>query len=144
MTNLDDETNAQPGTPAGYGRTPEPNLTGTTLWFDLDGEVRQLLLEDTWARTGQNAKTLVKHPDLRIVLIVLSAGAHIREHQADARVSIECISGRMRLSLPDRTAELCARQMLVLDKSVPHEVEAIDLSALLLSISWPQGVEPAE
>ena len=30
---------------------------------------------------------------------------------------------------------------IVLDKSVPHEVEALRESALLLSISWPRGAE---
>ena len=144
MTTGGEDTKAQEGESGGRARKTNPQLTGTALLFDLDDEVRELRLEDTWVRTRQNAKTLVKHPDFRIVLIVLQAGARIREHQADARVSIQCHSGRLRLSLPDRSMDLHPMHLLVLDESVPHEVEALEESALLLSISWPRGVEPRE
>jgi quercetin dioxygenase-like cupin family protein len=137
MANDGERDKAEADESAGYARKASPQLTGSALQFDLDGEVDELMLEDTWARTGQNAKTLVKHPDFRIVLIVLRAGARIREHMADARVSIHCLSGHLRLSLPEESVEMHARHVLVLDKSVPHEVEAIEQSALLLSISWP-------
>jgi quercetin dioxygenase-like cupin family protein len=140
MTN-DDDARGREGGPSGTARKPHAQLTGPALPFDLDGEVRELRLEETWTRTGQNAKTLVKHPDFRIVLIVLRAGAHIREHQADARVSIQCLAGHLRLSLPDETVDLRAKHMVVLDKAVPHEVEALRESALLLSISWPRGAD---
>jgi quercetin dioxygenase-like cupin family protein len=141
MTNDSDDATARDDEPVGSSRRPDPQLTGAALPFDLDGEVRELRLEETWTRTGQNAKTLVKHPDFRIVLIVLRAGAHIREHEADARVSIQCLSGHLRLSLPGEAVDLRAKHMIVLDKSVPHEVEALRESALLLSISWPRGAE---
>ena len=139
----DVEDAAQPEPESGGNtRTAIPRLTGSALEFDLDDEVRDLRLEETWVRTGQNAKTLVKHPDFRIVLIAMRAGSRVHEHRAEGRVSIQCLSGRLRLSLPDRTVELRPAHMLVLDKSVAHDVEAIEEGALLLSISWPQGLAP--
>lgn len=144
MANGGDDAKAQEGESGGYARKTDPQLTGSALQFDLEDEIRELQLEVTWVRTGQNAKTLVKHPDFRIVLIVLGAGARIREHEADARLSIQCLSGHLRLSLPDRSMELHAKHMLVLDECVPHEVEALEESALLLSISWPRGAEIRE
>ena len=144
MTNQGEDARAQAGESGGYARKTDPQLTGSALLFELDEEVGELRLEETWVRTGQNAKTLVKHPDFRIVLIALRAGARIREHQADARVSIHCLSGHLRLSLPDQSVELRPARMLVLDKSVPHEVEALEESALLLSISGPQGAETGD
>ena len=138
MANGGEDAKAREGESGGSARKTDPQLTGSTLQFDLDGEVRELRLEETWARTGQNAKTLVKHPDFRIVLILLRAGARIREHQSDARMSIQCLSGHLRLSLPNESVELRPGHMVVLDTTFPHEVEAVDERALLLSIPWPR------
>ena len=144
MTNVRQDDLDQKAYAGGHARVEDPQLTGAALKFDLTGEVRELKHEETWARTGQNAKTLVKHPDFRIVLIALRAGARIQEHQAGGRVSIQCLSGRLRLLLPDQTVELGPNSLLALDKSLAHEVEALEESALLLSISWPQGVQARE
>src|ERR1041385_3731229 len=141
MFNHRQDATAQYAQAGGYARKGDPQLTGPVMRFDLDGEVRELRLEETWARTGQNAKTLVKHPDFRIVLIALRAGARIQAHEVGARVSIECLSGHLRLLLQDQTVELRPRCMLVLDKALTHDVEALAESALLLSISWPQGAQ---
>jgi hypothetical protein len=37
--------------------------------FDLDGEIKRLREEHRW-QAGRNSKTLVKHPDFRVVLTV--------------------------------------------------------------------------
>jgi quercetin dioxygenase-like cupin family protein len=144
MTKANEDVAARKIESAGHVRQADPQLTGEAMPFDLHHEVREMRLEDTWARTGQNAKTLVKYSDFRVVLIVMRTGAHIREHETDARVSIQCLSGRLRLSLPDRTVVLSPGRLLVLDRSVLHEVEALDESALLLSISWPRGAASRE
>lgn len=52
-------------------RTPGP-LESPLLSFDLNAEIEQLRREDAW-QGGRNAKTLVKHPDFRVVLTVLQA-----------------------------------------------------------------------
>jgi hypothetical protein len=36
---------------------------------------------------------------------------------------------------------LPAGRMLVLDRSLPHDVVAIEDSAFLLTIAWPEGAE---
>jgi hypothetical protein len=54
-------------------RRPHPQPMGTPfLEFDLAGELEQLAREPQ-PIGGQNAKTLVKYDDLRIVLIALRA-----------------------------------------------------------------------
>jgi hypothetical protein len=55
--------------------------------FDLTVGVDRLHRETTW-NTGQNARTLMKYDDLRVVLSVLKASAHIPEHQTSGRVSV--------------------------------------------------------
>jgi len=58
------------------------------------------------------------------------------QHKAEGRVSIQQLKGRVCLHLVDRTASISAGDLLVLDCGVLHDVEALEESALLLTISW--------
>ena len=49
---------------------------------------------------------------------------------------MQTLAGHIRLRLPDRMVELPTGQMLVLDQCVPHDVEAEEDSAFLLTLSW--------
>jgi quercetin dioxygenase-like cupin family protein len=60
----------------------------------------------------------------------------MHEHRTAARISVQTLAGHIRLRLPDRTAELPAGKLLVLDQCVPHDVEAEEDSAFLLTLSW--------
>jgi quercetin dioxygenase-like cupin family protein len=83
----------------------------------------------------------VKQPDFRIVLIALKKGGHLEEHKADARISIQTISGHIRLRILEQSVDLPAGQLLALDRGLRHDVEAIEESSFLLTISWPKSVE---
>jgi quercetin dioxygenase-like cupin family protein len=120
------------------GREPHP-LTGTALTFDLAAEADALKREPTWLMHGHNAKTLVKHPDVRVVLIALRAGARMQEHKTDQCVTLHALSGRLRLHLPADTLELPTGALLALDHTVLHEVEAIEESVLLLTLGWSKA-----
>lgn len=64
--------------------------------FDLSAEIHRLHAETTWT-TGQNARTLIKYEDFRVVLIALAAEARMPEHKADGRISIHVLSGHIQL-----------------------------------------------
>jgi len=106
------------------------------LEFDLTRELEQLHCEPQ-PMSGQNAKTLVKYDDFRVVLIALKAHASIPEHHADGRISVQTIRGHIRLRALERTFDLPAGSLLALDQGVKHDVEALQDSALLLTIAWP-------
>jgi len=91
--------------------------------------------EPAW-QAGHNAKTLVKHPDFRVVLIVLKAGARMHEHSTDQCVTIHALSGHLRVHLPDRTLELTQGALLALEQTVVHDVEALADSVFVLSLGW--------
>jgi quercetin dioxygenase-like cupin family protein len=105
--------------------------------FDLAAELEQLRAEAIWRQGVRNAKTLVKEPDLRVVVILLRQGARMEEHRAPGRITIHTLSGRLRLQLFDQASDLEAGQILMLDADIPHDVEAIEESAFLLTIAWP-------
>jgi mannose-6-phosphate isomerase-like protein (cupin superfamily) len=47
------------------------------------------------------------------------------------------LSGHIRLKLPDRTVDLRSGQLLVLGLGLPHDVEAMEDSAFVLTLGWP-------
>ena len=126
--------------PAGAERAREA-LNAPSLRFDLDDEVRRLWGERA-SRLGRNAKTLVKHRDFRIVLAVLKAGRRIQEHEASGRISIQTVRGRIRmhvLRMPNpELIDVPAGHLLALDRSIRHDVEALEDSAFLLTVAWPE------
>ena len=117
-------------------------LAEPCLEFDLDQELEQLHREPEWT-SGQNAKTLVKLDTLRIVLTALKAEARIPAHQTEGRISIQTIRGHLLVRADGRTFDLKVGGVLALDEGVRHEVEAVEESAFLLTIAWPELSGPA-
>jgi quercetin dioxygenase-like cupin family protein len=104
--------------------------------FDLPAEIHRLHGETTW-NTGQNARTLIKYDDFRVVLIALAADAGMQEHKAEGRISIHLLSGHIQMTASGRTFNLRSGGLLALDHGVAHDVHAFEESALLLTIAWP-------
>jgi quercetin dioxygenase-like cupin family protein len=104
--------------------------------FDLSAEVHRLRAETAWSR-GQNARTLLKYDDFRVVLISLAADARMPEHSADGRTSIHVLSGHLQLRALGRTFSLRSGGLLALDQGVAHDVHAVEDSDLLLTLAWP-------
>jgi quercetin dioxygenase-like cupin family protein len=117
-------------------------LSGPLLQFDLARERDQLHRDDSWLQaTGRSSKTLVKYPDLRIVLIAMKANTRMHEHAAAGRISVHSLYGHIQLRLPEQLVDLPAGHLLALDQCVPHDVEACEDSAFLLTLSWPTGTK---
>ncbi len=104
--------------------------------FDLPAEIHRLHAETTWS-TGHNAKTLIKYDDLRVVLTALQAGTRVSEHKAAGRVSVHVLSGHVQVKASGRTFSLRPGGLLALDQGMPHDIEALEESALLLTLAWP-------
>jgi len=116
-------------------RAPQ-RMAAPVLAFDLAGETARLHGEHAWQR-GHSAKTLVKEPDFRIVLIALRAGARMEEHRADGRISVQTLVGHLRLRTAGTNVDLPVGRLVSLERDVPHDVEALVESAFLLTIAWP-------
>ena len=66
----------------------------------------------------------------------MRARARLEEHDAAARVSIQTLSGRLRLHVAGEPVELPAGHLLVLDRDLVHDVEALEDCVFLLTIAW--------
>jgi quercetin dioxygenase-like cupin family protein len=117
-----------------------PHLADKLLHFNLSDELRQLREEDSWTRgSGRSSRTLAKYPDFRIVLVLMKPGSEMKEHHADARISIQTLQGRVRLQLSDQAVELGSGELMCLESGIHHDVKALEESAFLITVSWPGG-----
>jgi quercetin dioxygenase-like cupin family protein len=57
------------------------------------------------------------------------------EHKASTGVSVQVLIGRLAIKLNGETAKISARQILVIEREVLHEVTSLEESAFLISIS---------
>jgi quercetin dioxygenase-like cupin family protein len=119
-----------------HRRPHAPPMASPFLEFDLEAEVRQLRDEPTW-KGGQNARTLMKYDDFRVVLTTLQATKRIPEHRTEGRISIHLLSGHVRLNASGRTFDLRPGSLVALDQGISHDIEALEDSAFLLTIAWP-------
>lgn len=121
--------------PSGRMREVLEPTAGPLLQFDLAQQIEQLRGEQPW-QAGRNSITLVKFADFRVVLTVMLAGTRIPGHHADGRLTIHAVAGHVRVHSPEAVTDLPAGRMLALDRAIPHNVEAVEDSAFLLTLAW--------
>ncbi|MBS1799071.1 MAG: cupin domain-containing protein [Acidobacteria bacterium] len=112
------------------------NMIDTFASFDLPGEISASERKKPWP-TGHYAKTLFKKEDFRAVLITMEPGSKMKEHHADGTISVQVLKGRIHFIAQGNTHDLRAGTLITLGASIKHEVEAVEDSAFLLTISWP-------
>jgi len=60
---------------------------------------------------------------------------------AAGRISVQVVAGHIRMHVERQTFDLPAGHLIALDRIIPHDVQALVESALLLTICWLEGVE---
>ncbi len=125
------------GQTSGSDQRPARRLAASALDFDLDAELTSLRDEPSYQRGDRNARTLVEEPGFNVTLTTLKAGTRVREHRTQGWVSIQTTTGHLRVRTPEREVDLPAGRLLILDRAVPHDVEALEESAFLLAVATP-------
>ena len=74
-----------------------------------------------------------------MVLTVLKSSAQLHEHKAAGRISVQAVAGHIRMHVQDKVFDLPAGHLLALERALPHDVEALEDSAFLLTIAWPEN-----
>src|SRR5262245_15963924 len=110
----------------------------------LDEPVRDLDLaaeaEGIWDQVDEvsgdhTARTLLKQGKLRIVLRALRKGASLPEHTTDGETALQVLSGRIAVDADGERHELRKGQLMGLDFQVTHDLEALEDSCVLLTVS---------
>lgn len=122
--------------------TKLPWLASPLLKFDLFRELKALRGQNSWDReTGRSSKTLAKHSDFRLVLVLMKAHTRMSQRQAEGRISIHQLLGSACVHMPDQEVNLVPGELLVLDGNRLHNIESLEESAFLLTISWRENRE---
>jgi len=121
----------------------EYSLDAPLLTFDIPTLLAQLKNEDLWRTGKRNAMTLLRDHRLRMVLIVMHVSTAIPSHQAESPLSVQVIEGRLQVRTDAEPVTLKKGQMLALQAGIRHEIEALEESALLLTLATSQS-HPAE
>ncbi len=122
-----------------------PQLANSMIHTNIRDEIEKLRRAAAWQQpAGRSSETIVKYADFRVVLVLMKQAARMNDHHADGPISVHCIQGKIKMHLPDgRAEELGPGDILALERCLKHDVEALEESAFLLTISWP-GSESAD
>ena len=115
-------------------RAQAHHVTDPLIEVDLGTELAVLRTTDSYKAADHAAKTIVKQPGIRVVLIALKAGGHMHEHHADWAITVQGVDGNVEFNVAGRTVALTAGHLLTVAAGTPHQVTGIDESALLLTI----------
>jgi quercetin dioxygenase-like cupin family protein len=121
----------------GHAYLESHKITGDVLHLDVEAESAAVLKAAKAAGVGHAGKTLIKDGPLRLVILGLKAGSTVREHEAAGPTSLHALSGQVKVASQARTDSLKAGDALVFGSSVPHSLEALEDSVVLVTIAWP-------
>ena len=79
-----------------------------------------------------NPKVLMNEPGYRMVLLSMRAGQLIPEHASKGMVTVHAILGHVTLFAGSFPNELYAGEVICIENGEPHQIEAIEDSALLV------------
>jgi quercetin dioxygenase-like cupin family protein len=98
-------------------------------------EIARLKTSAEWKSGDRHAVSLVKDDALNVLLMVLKKGAHLHEHHTKGPITVQVVSGSIRfIGGPDQRI-ISAGEMVGLDRAIPHSLEALEESALILVTS---------
>jgi quercetin dioxygenase-like cupin family protein len=117
------------------------DVTGDFAQFDLMRKIADSERQKPWS-AGIHVRILTKKPDFRVVLISMETAARLKEHHVDGTSSVQVLKGQIRYSTGGQSYDLQAGNFITLGASIAHEVESLDESAFLLTISWPGNKQP--
>lgn len=85
---------------------------------------------------------LVKTDRFEIIRIIMQAGKELAEHRAPGAIIVECLEGRIEFTIPEKTAEMSAGQLIYLPAAEPHAVRCIENASFLVTILFDRNEKP--
>ncbi|HET9064558.1 MAG TPA: hypothetical protein VFN22_01895 [Gemmatimonadales bacterium] len=113
---------------------PDERLAAPVTVVDLSATARRLRAEPHAAVSGHRQIAVFRHGPVTLVSFAFDAGGALKQHHAEGVVTIHAISGHLRVMAGGTSHDLHAGQLIGLATSVPHTVEAIEASEMLLTV----------
>jgi len=113
---------------------PSTRLTGPVVHLDLPDLSRALQAEPHPAKAGHRQVGLIHRGPLRLLLFAFEPGGSLPEHRTPGHVVIHCLRGELAVEASGSRQRLDAGQAVALEPDVPHSVEAMAESEMLLTV----------
>ncbi len=113
---------------------PAERFSGDIHDFDLSATLSELRREDHPAKDGHRQITIFRRAPVTHVLFAFDPGGRLAEHSTTGLVTIHVLEGRLRVRADAEEHDLPAGRMLILSPGVPHDVRALESSAMLLTV----------
>lgn len=84
--------------------------------------------------SGLGHATALTHPDMRVVVLTFSAGHLLKEHKAPFPLLMQALDGELLVRAAGQETRLVPGAILRMDAALPHEVEAVGESRLMLTL----------
>jgi len=84
--------------------------------------------------SGAKSATIVKTPTLEVLRLVLPKGKEIPPHKAPGEITVQCIEGRVVFTCHGKSPELLPGDLMYLNASEPHSLDAREDSVLLVTL----------
>lgn len=105
--------------------------------YDLELQLERMRSEIPFRTNGRDSFTLVREPGFTLLLVVLNTGALLPEHKAPGPISVLVLEGRVAFSAQAKRLELGLHGLVTLPAQMLHKVEALEDSAILVTIVLP-------
>ena len=109
-------------------------LSGPAVTFAIADEINLLKNEPEWLAGKRNSVTVVKTSNLSIVLTAIRKDATLCGHAVEGPMTLQVVAGAIKFGVAGEPRTLATGTVIALDKGVPHDIEALQDSELLLTI----------
>lgn len=123
---------------------PADRFAGESHLFDLDDSLAALRAEPHRTPGGHRQVTLFHRSPITYVLFDFEIGGGLKEHSANGLVTIHVLEGRLKVEADGSDHDLGAGHVLILNPNVPHDVRALEVSAMLLTVQLEPATHSAE
>jgi quercetin dioxygenase-like cupin family protein len=111
---------------------------GKQIAVDIRAEIARLKSEPAWAANDRHGSSLVKGEGINVALMMLKKGAKLQEHHTRAPLTVQVVDGRVNFTANGKTQAVAAGTIVALDRAIEHSIEALEESALVLTVGGEQ------
>lgn len=123
-------------TPEGERLRPPPSerFAGSHHRFSLPQVLAELRKESHPARNGHRQIALFHRGGVTQIAFSFDPDGYLAEHSAPGLVTIHTLEGHLVVNAEGKAHDMKPGDILVLDPDVPHDVLALEASAMLLTV----------
>ena len=110
-------------------------VAGEVHQFAVLGEMTGLLQRVRGNKSKRTESGLLKTGPFRITVLALDTRGQRQDHAVDGPFTVQCLLGRVALSIGGREHRLTTGDVLVAEAAMPHDISAEEASVLLITVA---------